>query len=126
MRPVAFLEFAVSCAAGSPSEAALRSAISRAYYAAWLQARAYLREQEIALIAVAPGGRRLGGHEQVIETLALIDARDARRMRSRLNNLRRLRSRADYDLEDAVILTRSGNAITLAQAIIEWIDRLDS
>lgn len=124
MRPSEFLAFAIECQAGMPSEAAARSAVSRAYYVAWPSARAYLRENDVGLTVLSPGGNRLGSHAQVIESIAFIGNPGAQQMRARLNNLRRLRSRADYDLDDSQVLSRADNAIELAGSIIAWLDSL--
>ncbi|OLO03333.1 HEPN domain-containing protein [Salinicola socius] len=69
-------------------QARLRSAINRAYYAAFLTARAYCEQKQL------PAGTG-ASHEKVIGSL--IDRRDLARYGNQLNDMKRLRHKADYD-----------------------------
>lgn len=72
-------------------EARLRSAISRAYYAAYIQARNHLRDQDQVEIP------QIDNHRFVIRSF--IDSADSRRTTIGwdLDYLRRTRNAADYD-----------------------------
>ncbi|WP_110710523.1 HEPN domain-containing protein [Salinicola sp. CR57] len=74
--------------ASSTDQARLRSAINRAYYAAFLTARAYCEEKKLATGTGA-------SHEKVIGSL--LDRRDLSRYGNQLNDMKRLRHKADYD-----------------------------
>ncbi|NWO54998.1 HEPN domain-containing protein [Chromohalobacter israelensis] len=73
----------------TPSDQArLRSAVNRAYYAAFLTARAYCDDQALVTGTGA-------SHEKVIN--ALLDQRDLAKRGNQLNEMKRLRHKADYD-----------------------------
>lgn len=81
--PLAFLEFARRLAISEDSEAGLRTAVSRAYYAIFLTAREKTGVRD-----------KHKSHEKVIKALKLASKKTG----EKLDSLRRLRSVADYDL----------------------------
>ncbi|MGQ9625942.1 MAG: hypothetical protein ACUVV0_03445 [Anaerolineae bacterium] len=95
----------------SPSgeEARLRSAISRAYYAAFCKARNYLRDEEKLL--VPPGGE---AHRYVRDVFRTSSDSLYRRIGHNLARLRIDRNRADY--EDFVVGLSSITVIDLKLA----------
>jgi uncharacterized protein (UPF0332 family) len=100
-------------------EARLRSAISRAYYAAFKQAFNYLCDKDPTIRF-----QREGVHQYVYEKFWY--SRDAgwRRVGSELDRLRRLRNRADYDdlMTDLSADTRM--ALAYAAEIIDTLGKL--
>lgn len=83
--PLAFLELARELADGNPGEAALRTAIGRAYYGLFLTAREKTNTR---------GTNRV--HARVVETVR--SRTGFRAAGEQLDALRRLRTVADYDL----------------------------
>lgn len=99
-------------------EAELRSAISRAYYAAFIRARNFLRDRDRLTIPTART------HQYVIAQFQ--NSPDSRRQKlgNRLEILRRYRNQADY--EDAVpnLIDKSEEALTLSRRVISGLDSL--
>jgi len=102
---------------GLPGEASTRTRTSRAYYAAFHESLAYFE-------AVHSFRRRRhsADHAAVVEALIGIDAGVA----ANLDNLRRLRNMADYDLElgPEVILEDAMWAGRLVQVILTRLDEI--
>jgi len=112
-----FLTFAQNLVLGSPTEAELRNAISRAYYAAFLRAREYCWHKGDI---VDQTGR---AHEQVRRNL---QRRGQRHLAADLLNLHLLRKNADYDITfPKPDLSAEANAAEqLAAMVIAAIDAL--
>jgi uncharacterized protein (UPF0332 family) len=91
MDPREFLELADEWSTGG-REGEWRSAASRAYYAAFHAARIILG----AMGFVVPRGD--GAHQYLWRRLANCGHLDVQRAGNQLNDLRRVRNRADYDL----------------------------
>jgi uncharacterized protein (UPF0332 family) len=110
-----FLSVALTLAADS-SEAAWRSAISRAYYAAFHVARELL----INLGFKVAGGS--GTHDFL--WLRLQNSGDplVKRAGSNLNVLRGLRNKADYDLRRRVAQAIAQNEVSVAEQIIQTLE----
>lgn len=120
--PREFHIFAVRCLEGTPDEAAYRSAISRAYYAAYLTAYQYISANKLHVIPAR--GQRLGPHERTIQAIGAIRYPGAPYVESELASLKRRRLSADYDQEyDEAELDAPG-AIRDAAMIIAWFDGL--
>lgn len=100
-------------------ESKYRSAISRAYYAAFCKARNYLRDVEGQ--AIPAGGK---SHTYVRDEYRNNSTRTRRRIGEKLNRLRSDRNRADY--ED--VFTRPSDvaieSIRLSREIISLLDTL--
>jgi uncharacterized protein (UPF0332 family) len=120
--PRRYLSLAETVLAVSDDEAALRSALSRAYYAAFLVAREYVDDRGIR--GRPRSGRRLGSHERVIFSVGAIPDDAAITMRSILFGLKRLRTSADYDLDYADAEQQVSDALEDAARIIAWFDGL--
>lgn len=120
--PRDFHAYAVESSTGAPDEAACRSAISRAYYAAYLVAHSYIiREQ----IHVRPRpGRRWGSHDRTIHAVGAIRNPGAARIKKELMKLKRHRVNADYRLDYMGARRDMPGAIRSAARIIAWIDAL--
>jgi len=105
--PIEFLELAKTINTQAYNkEANARSAVSRAYYAAFLTAREAL------------GGKSLKGeniHKLVFDCLSNRHSLAA----DDLKSLRRLRNKADYDLSITVTAKDSALAIKIAEGIIQ-------
>jgi len=99
-------------------ESRLRSAISRAYYAAFIQARNYLRDQDGLAIPTH------NTHEYVINQFTNSSDRDRQEIGSSLKRLRIGRNQADYDdtFADLPILTKKH--LKLAAKIIAKLQSL--
>ena len=95
-RPADFLALAerlYGAATGSEDQAALRTVVSRAYYAAFLTWREKVRERDPDYVARAGGA---GIHAAVRRWLI---HRGLARIAQRLSKLRDARDAADYDLD---------------------------
>lgn len=112
-----FLEFADTLRA-SDSEAALRSAVSRAYYAAFHEARRHV--QRTKNVQFARDGR---AHEQVpAELCARGASRIERGVARNLEMLKKARHDADYELQASTNWTRQcATAIDLARHIVSQL-----
>lgn len=116
-------ELATATTAGTPDElesARLRSAISRAYYAAFWRARAFL---------MGEGERipRLDAHQAVIDAFRTSPYRARMTIGAHLGQLRADRNAADY--QSAVgslpmLRIRAERAITLTDRVLASLDRL--
>jgi uncharacterized protein (UPF0332 family) len=112
IEPVRFYEFASTLyLEAKDDEAAQRTVVSRAYYSAFLAARAR------AGITVK-GGRV---HEAVIEHF---HERKDYRLANGLGDLRRQRNQADYDLHLRVTSLQAGAALKQARALLERLQVL--
>ena len=108
--PVQFFNLASQLCSPSAAEAYLRTSIGRCYYASFLTARERL--------ATYGHYRPLGtgaDHQGVIDTLARLGRRP---LRDRLDSLRQLRARADYDLQRPMGFKDTERAKRLAQNLL--------
>jgi uncharacterized protein (UPF0332 family) len=110
----AFLEFARSLT-HDESEVSRRSQVSRAYYAAFLEARQY--GQDAGLHTPT---RRPQEHADIANALGGID----RQLKFDIASLRSMRNGADYDMHISAdtIARQADEAIRLASSIIERLD----
>ena len=120
--PREFHAFAVRCAQDTSDEAACRSAISRAYYAAYLVAHNYVRETGVR--AIPQPGKRRGPHEHTIHAIATIRHPGARYVSDELGKLKRRRIDADYHPEYNYAQVHVAKALSDAAMIIAWFDAL--
>jgi uncharacterized protein (UPF0332 family) len=110
MRPHDFWRLADRLTAHEKNPEGFRSAISRAYYAAFLTAVDFLAAMNISLLGGA------GVHIELLNVLgntgdaALLLARDS------LDTLRKQRNRADYDLTDVTVETEANAMIRVKEA----------
>lgn len=107
-----------------PSEARLRAAVSRAYYAAFVPARNYQRDVRGLPIR----DRKQGVHELVINAFAddakrLNDTR-YRRVHELLKRLRAKRERADYENEYTAVRVEISSALSDSQAALDVLASL--
>ena len=99
-------------------EAALRSAISRAYYAAFGKARAFLEAEGVSFVSNA------GDHALVWETFRG-SSNDARYYIGVDGfGLRNQRNKADYDADVSDMQARMQRAVRKAEAILKALERL--
>jgi hypothetical protein len=112
----AFLEFALSLI-NDESEASKRSQISRAYYAAFLEARQHSHAWGLHVLS-----RRPQEHGEVAKALGSLN----RQLHFDLSTLRSLRNGADYDLhlDEDTITRQTEQAHRLATSIIQRVDEL--
>jgi uncharacterized protein (UPF0332 family) len=110
-----YLALATTLAAGT-SEAEWRSAISRAYYAAFHVARELL----LSLGFRVPQAER--GHSYLWLRLANAGVADVRIAGNRLNALRGQRNRADYASHPSVPQATAANEVKNAEDIIQALD----
>lgn len=89
-------------------EAHIRTAIGRAYYAAYHAARALAEENRL------PKSSRGGSHERLIRTFTGNCDKKWKRMGNQLQQMKQFRTRADYDLHST--LTARDARLTLRQA----------
>ena len=106
---------------GGDAEVDRRNAVSRAYYAAWHRCQPI--GQSVGLSA-PPGG---GVHQQLIDTLEQDRNMTLRSLGYMLRQCRRLRIKADYEIEsdfspeDArIALTQSGKILNKAEGHLPW------
>ena len=100
-------------------EAKLRSAISRSYYAAFIEARNFLRDRESLTIP------RENSHQFVISQFKNSpDDESRRKLGERLQILRSHRRQADYEDTITGLIGKSEEALGLARRIILGISNL--
>lgn len=100
-------------------EAALQSAISRAYYAAFCQARKRLRREGVHI-------RKTGKAHTVVWKTYRTAAEERRRLIGMMGDrLRRSRNKADYDDEIRRLATEVKDALTKARRVLEPLEDLN-
>src|SRR3954468_7630567 len=104
MNPREFLDLADEWSAGS-REGEWRSAVSRAYYAAFHVARSLFLHCGFSV----PPGDQAHGYQMV--RLANAGHPDVQRVGNNLNDLRRVRNQADYDLSTSFTQRNSINYV---------------
>lgn len=117
MNPREFFVFADRCRDSDTPEAASRTAVSRAYYAALHRAQNFSDGQELPEV-----DKKLPHHKRII--MRFSQAEGAEDVVKRLLELKVLRVRADYYLKDHTIQTERAKAIELARGILDDIDAL--
>lgn len=100
---------------GPLSEAAARSAVSRAYYAVFHAARERLRSESVSI------GTGYDSHGQVIEAFEKNVDRARKAVGSRLRALRRQRNAADYDTITPFSWSDVHVELNLAQELLKEI-----
>jgi uncharacterized protein (UPF0332 family) len=110
-----FLQVARDLLAGS-TEAAWRSSVSRAYYAAFHVARQRLEESGFTV----PRGER--AHAYLWLRLSNCGDPQVQDTGRRLNALRGQRNRADYDVDTPFSHPTADGQVRIAEAIIQTID----
>jgi uncharacterized protein (UPF0332 family) len=110
-----FLALAEQWVLGS-TEAEWRSAVSRAYYAAFHVARQLLRRCGFAV------PRADQAHAYLARRLAYAGHPDVCRAGTRLNSLRGDRNRADYDLHLPMTQAHAAAQVQIAKEIIHHLD----
>jgi len=118
--PSDFLSFAQSLSTAKASEAQLRTCVGRAYYAAFLTARG--RPKVEAEVRALPRRirKRSGFHGRVIVAVRKIDSG----MGNQLDDLRKLRVVADYELEAKRWPSRWKKASFLAARLVPKLSTL--
>jgi uncharacterized protein (UPF0332 family) len=109
------LPLAARLAAGT-SEADWRTAVSRAYYAAFHAARRLLADLNFTV----PRADR--AHQYLVFRLSNSGEAAVEQAGRDLETLRRLRNRADYDEAPPVTQAQAAGAVQLAQGIIQVLD----
>ena len=102
--------------ATEPTEADWRSAVSRAYYAAFHVARRLLADLHFTV----PRADR--AHQYLVFRLSNCGEPAVEQAGRDLDTLRRLRNRADYDDAPAVTRPQAAAAVRLADGIIQALD----
>ena len=92
------------------NEAALRSATSRAYYAAFHKSREMLTSMNIRVGTGAPA------HGDISRYLQYSEDRSVTAAGVKLDSLRSMRNKADYDLNTKRVATRSNTDFQLSEA----------
>lgn len=115
IKPSDFLKQAQVWVQG-PSEADWRSAVSRAYYAAFHAGRLLLRDFGFAI----PRADR--AHAYLWLRLSNCGDQKIQAAGSDLNDLRRDRNRSDYDIEASLVQTRARIQVQTAADIIATLD----
>ncbi len=110
-----FLPLAARLATGG-TEAEWRTAISRAYYAAFLVARGLLRD-----VGFSPPPDE-SAHKYAVYRLSNCGAPAIQQAGRDLDSLKRLRNRSDYDEAIAITQTQATAAVRLAELILQTLD----
>jgi uncharacterized protein (UPF0332 family) len=110
-----FLLLATRLAAGS-SEADWRTAVSRAYYAAFHVARRLLADLQFAV----PRADR--AHQYLVFRLSNSGEAAVEQAGRDLETLRRLRNRADYDDAPPLTQPQAAAAVRVAEGIVQALD----
>jgi len=100
MQPQAFIDLAERLIAKEKNPEGFRSAISRAYYGAFLQAEDFLRRMNVYLITDKK-------HQELVLILAHTGDVDVDEAAAMLGDLRDERNRADYKLGDKDVETEA-------------------
>jgi uncharacterized protein (UPF0332 family) len=102
-------------------EALRRSVISRAYYAAFCQARNYLRavDKDQALVDHSPHV-----HQSVIDRFEGSDDTTKQNIGSALDRLRKIRNIADYQDSFRNLERKALKSLQYAEAVIEDLEKL--
>ena len=112
MTPIDFLTLARELSSGN--EAALRTSISRAYYADFHQeqitAPKYTFKQNLESVS---------SHQDVIDFLAGFGERDYKTVAIYLKRARRLRKKADYQLSDTITAQDAQTCIQYAKQVFK-------
>jgi uncharacterized protein (UPF0332 family) len=113
----------VSC-----KEALLRSAVSRAYYAAYHRACNYLEEIDHYPSDQGPQAHIRGSHNRVIDVF-LLTAKNPewKKIGKKLRKLKAIRQEADYEQSGGdwfISIDKTRKRIDLAEEIIKLIDSL--
>lgn len=112
-------ELAGQATSPSSQEAKLRSAISRAYYAAFCEARNHLRDREKH--SIPRGGQ---AHPYVRNQFKKSPDKVRREVGENLNRLRIDRNKADYDDTIAGLSAVTRKALSLAERVLSRLDSL--
>lgn len=110
--------------AGQPTappteEAKLRSAISRAYYAAFIKARNFLQDKDGATIPFQ------NSHQYVINQFRISTVGIRQKIGNRLLRLRIARNQADYNNIVPRLAEDTLEALTLARRVIAALENLE-
>lgn len=110
-----YLRLAEELAQRQNDEAAFRSAVSRAYYAAYCQACAYLNQKNIPI----PQGE--GSHDRVWKSFASLPGRTHTGIQTNGDRLKRKRVLADYQGLTAVSAQDAQGAVLTSKNILGWL-----
>lgn len=113
-----YLNLARELAQAMTDEAKMRSAISRAYYAAFIKARNFLQEREGLTIASE------NSHQYLINQFKNSSDPARTKLGERLKRLRVYRNQADYDNSFPRLAEKVQESLTLARRIISSLDNL--
>lgn len=119
MDPKDFLDLAKRLLKNETVECAHRTAVSRAYYAAYL-----VVEKILSKTFTIPDN--VDGHKEVVKLLGRSKNAEVRYLEGSLWDLRKKRNRADYHLDDQRIILPAANValtIALAETIINTIEK---
>ncbi len=100
-------------------EAKLRSAISRAYYAAFCKARNHLRDKEGYLVT-----QEVEVHQDIRNEFKRSDDKEHRQIGQHLDRLRRDRNKVDYDDNVASLDKMTKQDLGLAEKIFILLSRI--
>ncbi len=113
-----YLHLARELAEETTDETKMRSAISRAYYAAFIKARNYLQEREGLTIPTQ------NSHQYVINQFKDSQEKVCEKIGNRLKRLRNRRNQADYDNTFPDLADRTKESLTLGRRIISGLGNL--
>lgn len=113
--PLDFLDFVKDLTISNHEEAKVRTIISRAYYAAFLVMREWLKTKGYKF----PKGRKESLNHENVQNFLFLETQQ-RGPKDRLHMLRQLRNDADYDLNKQLSSTHVQKAITLAENVIRY------
>jgi len=111
-----FLKIAQQALHLSPSEAGWRTAINRAYYAAFRVARDYCR--------VPNRIDGVGSHDAVLSAVEALDFPDAGNFANSLRTIKKWRTRADYEATFHDLEHIATKSVDDAELIVQWFRRL--
>lgn len=106
--PVEFFHLAEDIHANCDSQAAKRAVIGRLYYAAFLTARN----------KAGISSQVQDGHQRVIQDYQSRDSASAA-VGNRLNDLRKMRTDADYDCEKEILSRHVGSCLSQSRSILK-------
>lgn len=116
VQPLDYVEVARALVEGPRTEAALRTAVSRAYFGAFLLVR-----EALVVKGVLPARR---GVRDALDLVATLRARPGYRLLGDMvDELRLLRAHADFDHPRTLGMTEARRALTLARCIAERVSQ---
>ncbi len=114
--PSTFIDFAKELSQRNQEEAALRTAIGRAYQGTFLLLREWLKTRGYSFPV---GKNSYQDHRKVQD--CLYQELQIRSIKDKLSTLRQYRNKADYDIEESITFQDTEEAINLSDHLKQFV-----